>query len=83
MPGADYQLTRLLSLCPYVKRYMMYQQGCFAGAVALRLAKDLAENNKGARVLVVCLGYLIFVDLVILILIVLWDGHCLEMVWQL
>jgi chalcone synthase len=54
MPGADYQLTRLLGLCPYVKRYMMYQQGCFAGAMALRLAKDLAENNKGARVLMVC-----------------------------
>ncbi|AES72118.2 putative naringenin-chalcone synthase [Medicago truncatula] len=53
MPGADYQLTKLLGLCPYVKRYMMYQQGCFAGAMALRLAKDLAENNKGARVLMV------------------------------
>ncbi|KOM29514.1 hypothetical protein LR48_Vigan715s000400 [Vigna angularis] len=35
-------------------RYMMYQQGCFAGGTVLRLAKDLAENNKGARVLVVC-----------------------------
>uniref|UniRef100_A0A7N0V9W2 Chalcone synthase n=2 Tax=Kalanchoe fedtschenkoi TaxID=63787 RepID=A0A7N0V9W2_KALFE len=33
---------------------MMYQQGCFAGGTVLRLAKDLAENNKGARVLVVC-----------------------------
>ena len=31
MPGADYQLTKLLGLRPYVKRYMMYQQGCFAG----------------------------------------------------
>ncbi|RYR12476.1 hypothetical protein Ahy_B04g070019 isoform B [Arachis hypogaea] len=40
MPGADYRLTKLLGLRPYVKRYMMYQQGCF--------------NNKGARVLVVC-----------------------------
>ncbi|KAE8710078.1 Chalcone synthase [Hibiscus syriacus] len=28
--------------------------GCFAGGIVLRLAKDLAENNKGARVLVVC-----------------------------
>lgn len=54
MPGADYQLTKLLDLCPYVKRYMMYQQGCGAGGTVLRLAKDLAENNKGARVLVVC-----------------------------
>ncbi|KAB2599057.1 chalcone synthase [Pyrus ussuriensis x Pyrus communis] len=54
MPGADYQLTKLLGLCPSVKRLMMYQQGCFAGGTVLRLAKDLAENNKGARVLVVC-----------------------------
>ncbi|KAK8607365.1 hypothetical protein V6N13_053106 [Hibiscus sabdariffa] len=54
MPGADYQLTKLLGLKPSAKRYMMYQQGCFAGGTGLRLAKDLAENNKGARVLVVC-----------------------------
>ncbi|XP_058102822.1 chalcone synthase 3-like [Magnolia sinica] len=54
MPGADYQLTTLLSLHPSIKRYMIYQQGCFAGGTALRLAKDLAENNAGARVLVVC-----------------------------
>ncbi|KAL8153739.1 hypothetical protein V2J09_011499 [Rumex salicifolius] len=54
MPGADYQLTKLLGLRPSVKRFMMYQQGCFAGGTVLRLAKDLAENTKGARVLVVC-----------------------------
>ena len=54
MPGADYQLTKLLGLRPSVKRLMMYQQGCFAGGTVLRLAKDLAENNKDARVLVVC-----------------------------
>ncbi|XP_059281502.1 chalcone synthase G-like [Lycium ferocissimum] len=54
IPGADYQLTKLLGLGPSVKRYMMYQHGCFGGGSTLRLAKDLAENNKGARVLVVC-----------------------------
>ncbi|GMN57374.1 hypothetical protein TIFTF001_026477 [Ficus carica] len=54
MPGADYQLTKLLGLRLSVKRLMMYQQGCFAGGTVLRLAKDLAENNKGSRVLVVC-----------------------------
>nr|ACZ48699.1 chalcone synthase [Fagopyrum dibotrys] len=54
MPGADYQLTKLLGLRPSVKRFMMYQQGCFAGGTVLRMAKDLAENNRGARVLVVC-----------------------------
>ncbi|KAF7132339.1 hypothetical protein RHSIM_Rhsim09G0048100 [Rhododendron simsii] len=54
MPGADYQLTKLLGLRLSVKRVMMHQQGCFAGGTVLRLGKDLAENNKGARVLVVC-----------------------------
>ncbi|KAH6771759.1 Chalcone and stilbene synthase family protein [Perilla frutescens var. hirtella] len=54
MPGADYQLTKLLGLRLSVKRFMMYQQGCFAGGTVLRMAKDLAENNAGARVLVVC-----------------------------
>ncbi|KAJ0963655.1 hypothetical protein J5N97_028777 [Dioscorea zingiberensis] len=54
MPGADYQLTKLLSLRHSIKRLMLYQQGCFAGATVLRVAKDLAENNPGARVLVVC-----------------------------
>ncbi|KAK2990952.1 hypothetical protein RJ640_013979 [Escallonia rubra] len=53
MPGADYQLTKLLGLRPSVKRLMMYQQGYFAGGTVLRLAKDLAENNAGARFLVV------------------------------
>ncbi|CAN1162896.1 Chalcone synthase 3 [Linum perenne] len=37
MPGADYQLTKLLGLRPSVKRFMMYQQGCFAGGTVLRL----------------------------------------------
>nr|CAD1820503.1 unnamed protein product [Ananas comosus var. bracteatus] len=54
MPGADYQLTKLLGLRPSVNRLMLYQQGCFAGGTVLRVAKDLAENNRGARVLVVC-----------------------------
>ncbi|KAL2642625.1 hypothetical protein R1flu_010212 [Riccia fluitans] len=53
MPGADLTLTRLLGLNPNVKRTMLYQQGCFGGATVLRVAKDLAENNRGARVLAV------------------------------
>ncbi|KAK8473153.1 hypothetical protein PHAVU_001G067950 [Phaseolus vulgaris] len=60
MPGADYQLTKLLGLNLNVKRYMIYQQGCYAGGTGLRLAKDLAENNKGARVLLVCSEITIF-----------------------
>ncbi|KAJ0507531.1 putative chalcone synthase [Helianthus annuus] len=54
MPGADFQLTKLLGLSPMVNRLMVYQQGCSSGGMALRLAKDLAENNKDSRVLVVC-----------------------------
>ncbi|KAH6768390.1 Chalcone and stilbene synthase family protein [Perilla frutescens var. frutescens] len=54
LPGADYQLAKLLSLRPSINRSMIYQQACFAGATALRLAKDMAENNAGARVLIVC-----------------------------
>lgn len=54
MPGADYQLAKILGLEPKVKRVMLYLQGCFGGGTALRMAKDLAENNVGARVLVVC-----------------------------
>ncbi|KAL5697699.1 chalcone synthase [Ranunculus cassubicifolius] len=53
-PGADFKLSQLLGLNPSVKRFIMYQQGCFGGGTVLRLAKDIAENNRGARVLVVC-----------------------------
>ncbi|KAG6423536.1 hypothetical protein SASPL_113936 [Salvia splendens] len=53
MPGADFHLTTLLGLRPSVKRSMMYLQGCHAAAAALRVAKDLAENNDTARVLIV------------------------------
>lgn len=54
MPGADFQLMKLLALKPTVKRVMLYAQGCSAGAMVLRIAKDFAENNTGSRVLVVC-----------------------------
>ncbi|CAN6205459.1 unnamed protein product [Urochloa humidicola] len=54
IPGVDFQLVPLLGLRRTVRRTMLYLNGCFAGAAALRVAKDLAENNRGARVLVVC-----------------------------
>lgn len=54
LPGADYKITKLLGLNLSVNRFMIYNQACFAGGTALRLAKDLAENNAGARVLIVC-----------------------------
>ncbi|XP_077210593.1 chalcone synthase 1-like [Tasmannia lanceolata] len=54
MPGADYELVKLLGLSPSTNRFMLYQLGCYAGGTVLRLAKDIAENNRGARILVVC-----------------------------
>lgn len=54
MPGADYQLVKLLGLGSSVKRVMLYHLGCYAGGTILCIAKDLAENNVGARVLAIC-----------------------------
>ena len=54
MPGVDLLVAKALGLSPKVKRVMMYSTGCWGGAAALRIAKDLSENNKGARVLIVC-----------------------------
>ncbi|KAF3325177.1 stilbene synthase [Carex littledalei] len=54
LPGPDYQLINLLGLEPTVNRYMIYHNGCYAGGTVLRLAKDLAENNPGARILAIC-----------------------------
>nr|QDF63003.1 chalcone isomerase [Lindsaea orbiculata] len=54
MPGADWALAKLLGLRSSVKRLVLYMQGCYGGGTVLRIAKDLAENNKDARVLVVC-----------------------------
>ncbi|KAG0530037.1 hypothetical protein BDA96_05G149800 [Sorghum bicolor] len=51
-PGADLRLAALLGLRPTVQRTLLYLHGCFGGCSALRVAKDLAENNRGARVLV-------------------------------
>ncbi|KAF7002282.1 hypothetical protein CFC21_017791 [Triticum aestivum] len=53
-PGVDLRLACLLGIRASVRRTMLYLNGCSAGAASLRLAKDLAENNCGARVLVVC-----------------------------
>ncbi|CAO2144319.1 unnamed protein product [Urochloa humidicola] len=51
-PGADHRLAELLGLRPSVQRNLLYFHGCYGGCSALRVAKDLAENNRGARVLV-------------------------------
>ncbi|KAL6883732.1 hypothetical protein ACP4OV_011146 [Aristida adscensionis] len=54
VPGVDFHLIPLLGLRPSVHRTMLYHNGCFADSAAMRVAKDLAENNRGARVLVIC-----------------------------
>jgi predicted naringenin-chalcone synthase len=54
MPGIDLRLASLLGLDPSVRRTMIYFNGCSSSSAALRAAKDIAENNRGARVLVVC-----------------------------
>ncbi|GMN56855.1 hypothetical protein TIFTF001_027649 [Ficus carica] len=60
MPGADYQLIKSLGLKTAVKRVMLYHQGCFAGGTVLRIAKDLAENNPGSGILIVCSDITVF-----------------------
>jgi bisdemethoxycurcumin synthase len=53
-PSADLQLATLLGLRPTVSRTILSLHGCYGGGRALQLAKELAENNHGARVLVAC-----------------------------
>ncbi|XP_044949019.1 bisdemethoxycurcumin synthase-like [Hordeum vulgare subsp. vulgare] len=53
-PSADLLLASLLGLRPTVSRTILSLNGCSGGGRALQLAKELAENNRGARVLVAC-----------------------------
>jgi chalcone synthase len=53
MPGADLKIARMLGLHPTVQRVCLYQTGCWGGGAVLRIARNLAESAKGARVLVV------------------------------
>jgi predicted naringenin-chalcone synthase len=54
MPGAETRVASILGLDPSVRTTMLYVNGCSSAATMLRLAKDMAENNRRARVLVVC-----------------------------
>ncbi|XP_037438660.1 bisdemethoxycurcumin synthase-like [Triticum dicoccoides] len=54
MPGADHRVASLLGLDPSVRTTMLYVNGCASACAALRVAKDIAENNRRARVLVAC-----------------------------
>ncbi|XP_058081948.1 type III polyketide synthase B [Magnolia sinica] len=51
LPGGDLYLARGLGLSPEVSRVMLYFMGCSGGVAGLRVAKDIAENNPGSRVL--------------------------------
>ncbi|CAM0958705.1 unnamed protein product [Alopecurus aequalis] len=53
-PTADLHLASLLGLRPTVCRTILSLHGCYGGGRALHLAKQIAENNRGARVLVAC-----------------------------
>jgi len=53
-PSADRRLASLLGLSPTVSRTILNLHGCYGGGRSLQLAKELAENNRGARVLVAC-----------------------------
>ncbi|KAJ1275708.1 hypothetical protein BS78_05G156700 [Paspalum vaginatum] len=53
-PGADLRVAALLGLRAAVRRTLLYLHGCSSGLAAVRVAKDIAENNRGARVLVAC-----------------------------
>ncbi|GLJ46728.1 hypothetical protein SUGI_0985290 [Cryptomeria japonica] len=51
MPGGDLFLACGLGLRSDVSRVVVYFMGCSGGVTGLRVAKDLAENNPGSRVL--------------------------------
>ncbi|KAJ6400316.1 hypothetical protein OIU84_015884 [Salix udensis] len=51
LPGGDLYLATQLGLRNDVGRVMLYFLGCYGGVTGLRVAKDIAENNPGSRVL--------------------------------
>lgn len=51
LPGGDLYLATELGLKTDVNRVMLYFLGCYGGVTGLRVAKDIAENNPGSRVL--------------------------------
>ncbi|XVF79812.1 hypothetical protein PTKIN_Ptkin15bG0019800 [Pterospermum kingtungense] len=51
LPGGDLHLATQLGLKNDVNRVMLYFLGCYGGVTGLRVAKDIAENNPGSRVL--------------------------------
>jgi len=53
IPGTDLKMARMLGLHPTVQRVCLYQTACWGGGAVMRIARNLAESAKGARVLVV------------------------------
>ncbi|KAK9164451.1 hypothetical protein Syun_005353 [Stephania yunnanensis] len=51
LPGGDLYLAKGLGLSPETSRVTLYFLGCSGGVAGLRVAKDIAENNPGSRVL--------------------------------
>ncbi|XP_058190813.1 type III polyketide synthase B [Rhododendron vialii] len=51
LPAGDLYLAKGLGLSPKTHRVMLYFMGCSGGVAGLRVAKDIAENNPGSRVL--------------------------------
>ncbi|KAK4258519.1 hypothetical protein QN277_004961 [Acacia crassicarpa] len=51
LPGGDLYLASGLGLNSQTQRTMLYFMGCSGGVSGLRVAKDIAENNPGSRVL--------------------------------
>ncbi|KAI3502320.1 hypothetical protein L1887_30354 [Cichorium endivia] len=51
LPGGDIYLAKGLGLSPDTNRVLLYFSGCSGGVAGLRVAKDIAENNPGSRVL--------------------------------
>ncbi|KAI6702739.1 hypothetical protein NL676_011875 [Syzygium grande] len=51
LPGGDLHLATRLGLRSDVGRVMLYFLGCYGGVTGLRVAKDIAENNPGSRIL--------------------------------
>lgn len=51
LPGGDLYLAAELGLRCNVGRVMLYFLGCYGGVTGLRVAKDIAENNPGSRIL--------------------------------
>ncbi|KAI4356684.1 hypothetical protein L6164_000688 [Bauhinia variegata] len=51
LPGGDLYLANELGLRSDIGRVMLYFLGCYGGVTGLRVAKDIAENNPGSRVL--------------------------------